>query len=61
MSAEECCSALPDRARLSAVDRVPAGADANVGEIALGFENPLVAVVDGTVVLGNHFQNFSFG
>jgi hypothetical protein len=47
---------VADCARFPAIDGVPARADVNVGEISLGFEHPLVAVVDRTVVLGDDFK-----
>jgi hypothetical protein len=49
---------IADGAGLAAVDGVAAGADADVGEVALGLENPLVAVVDGAVVLGDDLEEF---
>jgi len=47
---------IADRARLPAIDLIPPRPYAYVGEIALRLEHPLVAIVDRTVVLRDHFK-----
>src|ERR1700740_247298 len=47
---------VTNRARLSTIGLIPPGADANVAEILLGLERPLVAVVNRTVVLCDDFK-----
>ena len=47
---------VTNRACLSTIGNIPPGADANVGEIALGLERPLVGVVNRTVVLCDDFK-----
>jgi len=47
---------ITDSARLAAVHMIATATDANVGEVALGLEHPLEAVVYRAIVLRDHFK-----